>query len=115
VFQAEELEKLVHAKQAKIDALMFEYCPEEMGVFQVDEWEEHQELSTVIPLKRRLSTFVRSTIAVLALTAAVGWTALFVQTGHIQFGVGDINARSLQKVKVFNWNQAKQSKGAKVE
>jgi len=41
------------AKQAKIDALMFEYCPDEMTTEQTDEWAKHQrpvsvELSAAI-------------------------------------------------------------------
>lgn len=36
------LEREVAAKQARIDALMFEYCPDEMTPEQVAEWARHQ-------------------------------------------------------------------------
>jgi hypothetical protein len=32
----------IAAKQAKIDALMFEHCPDEMTEEQVEEWKKHQ-------------------------------------------------------------------------
>lgn len=35
----------LEAKQAKIDALMLEYCPSEMTQEQRDEWAEHQRAS----------------------------------------------------------------------
>lgn len=37
-----ELEREVAAKQARIDALMLEYCPDEMTPEQVAEWARHQ-------------------------------------------------------------------------
>lgn len=37
-----ELEREVAAKQARIDALMIEYCPDEMTPEQVAEWARHQ-------------------------------------------------------------------------
>lgn len=33
---------LIGAQQAKIDSLMFEYCPEEMTEEQIAEWGKHQ-------------------------------------------------------------------------
>jgi len=33
------------ALQAKIDALMWEYCPEEMTEAQISEWARHQRLA----------------------------------------------------------------------
>lgn len=36
------LMRALHAKQAKIDALMLEFCPGEMSKEQRDEWAEHQ-------------------------------------------------------------------------
>lgn len=38
-----ELEEEVEAAQAKIDALMLEYCPDDMTKEQIEEWERHQE------------------------------------------------------------------------
>lgn len=38
----DELQRLCDAKQAKIDALMLEFCPEEMTPEQVKTWGEHQ-------------------------------------------------------------------------
>ena len=38
----EELAREVESKQAKIDALMLEYCPEEMTPEQMEEWAAHQ-------------------------------------------------------------------------
>ena len=37
-----DLRSAVAAKQARIDALMLEYCPDEMTPEQVDEWARHQ-------------------------------------------------------------------------
>lgn len=34
---------ILHTKQAHIDALMFEYCPNEMTEEQVAEWAKHQK------------------------------------------------------------------------
>ena len=34
------------AKQAKIDELMFEYCPEDMTAEQITEWGKHQRSGT---------------------------------------------------------------------
>jgi hypothetical protein len=39
-----ELEREVAAKQARIDALMFEHCPDEMTPEQVAEWGRHQRV-----------------------------------------------------------------------
>lgn len=37
-----ELTRKVFAQQAKIDALMFEFCPDEMSAEQITEWAKHQ-------------------------------------------------------------------------
>lgn len=37
------LQKELASKQAKIDSLMLEYCPDEMTVEQTDEWARHQK------------------------------------------------------------------------
>lgn len=42
-----QLVKEVDAKQAKIDALMLEYCPEEMTQEQIDNWASHQRVVKV--------------------------------------------------------------------
>lgn len=39
---ARQLERELTAKQAVIDRLMLEYCPDEMTPEQVLEWEKHQ-------------------------------------------------------------------------
>lgn len=42
---ADEIESLrsqVEAKQAEIDSLMFEYCPDDMTPEQIAEYEKHQ-------------------------------------------------------------------------
>ena len=39
---AENWRKKLAAKQAKIDALMLEYCPSEMSQEQLDTWAAHQ-------------------------------------------------------------------------
>ena len=36
----------VAEKQAKIDALMLEYCPDDMTTEQIANWERHQRAST---------------------------------------------------------------------
>jgi hypothetical protein len=41
-----KLEREVEAAQAKIDALMLEYCPDEMTEDQVANWERHQVPAT---------------------------------------------------------------------
>lgn len=41
-----DLAKRNCALQAKIDALMLEFCPEEMTKDQIERWEENQEIST---------------------------------------------------------------------
>lgn len=41
--QLEQKEIELQAKQAQIDELMLEYCPSEMSVTQIDEWEQHQK------------------------------------------------------------------------
>lgn len=40
----QELQKQLDAKQAKIDALMFEFCPEEMTAEQISKYEKSQKL-----------------------------------------------------------------------
>ena len=40
--QIENLFQTAYAKQAKIDALMLEFCPGEMSQEQRDEWAKHQ-------------------------------------------------------------------------
>lgn len=40
--EAEHLKKEVARKQAHIDRLMLEYCPEEMTTEQIEEWRKHQ-------------------------------------------------------------------------
>ena len=45
------------AKQAKIDGLMFEYCPEDMTTEQIDEWAKHQR-----PVSAELSAAIDSVI-----------------------------------------------------
>lgn len=42
----EEIERLraqVDARQAKVDALMLEFCPDEMTDDQLDHWARHQQ------------------------------------------------------------------------
>lgn len=41
------LQRTVDYKQAKIDSLMLEYCPDEMSKEQVQEWEKNQVKSDV--------------------------------------------------------------------
>lgn len=41
-----QLSKEKCALQAKIDALMLEFCPEEMTKEQIERWQESQEIST---------------------------------------------------------------------
>jgi hypothetical protein len=41
----EELEEIKEAKQAIIDSLMLEFCPNEMSASQVEEWAKHQAVS----------------------------------------------------------------------
>jgi len=41
------LEAELDAKQAKIDALMLEYCPDEMTPEQLAEWGRHQKVADV--------------------------------------------------------------------
>jgi len=41
----EELQEVNDAKQAHIDELMLEYCPDEMSKEQLDEWAKHQSVS----------------------------------------------------------------------
>jgi hypothetical protein len=41
----EHLGPMIQAKQARIDALMLEYCPDEMTPEQIAEWEKHQVIS----------------------------------------------------------------------
>ncbi len=42
-----ELEAANHAKQARIDELMWEYCPGDMTVEQVEEWGRNQRAVTL--------------------------------------------------------------------
>lgn len=37
-----DLERLCNAKQAMIDSLMREFCPEEMTKDQIENWKKHQ-------------------------------------------------------------------------
>lgn len=39
-----EQQVIINSKQAKIDALMLEYCPDEMTPEQLEEWEKHQHV-----------------------------------------------------------------------
>lgn len=41
--EVDALRAEVEAKQARIDALMFEYCPDEMTPEQIEEWARHQK------------------------------------------------------------------------
>ena len=43
---AESAESRLAALQAKIDALMFEYCPDEMTAEQIEAWGKHQRCAT---------------------------------------------------------------------
>jgi len=38
-----ELERQLASKQAEVDALMLEFCPEELTREQVEEWAKHQK------------------------------------------------------------------------
>jgi hypothetical protein len=40
--RAEQLQREVNAKQAHIDRLMLEYCPDEMTPEQIENWKRHQ-------------------------------------------------------------------------
>jgi hypothetical protein len=49
----------VSSKQAKIDSLMMEYCPDEMTAEQIEEWGKHQVSATVTTKgKTKRSLFV---------------------------------------------------------
>ena len=39
----DELKEQLERKQAKIDSLMLEYCPDEMTKEQMDNWAKHQK------------------------------------------------------------------------
>jgi hypothetical protein len=39
------LRRKIDSQQAKIDALMLEYCPDEMTKDQIDNWAEAQQLA----------------------------------------------------------------------
>lgn len=39
-----KLRSEIASMQAKIDALMLEYCPDEMTKEQMDNWEKHQKV-----------------------------------------------------------------------
>lgn len=41
----QQLEAQLASKQAQIDQLMLEYCPENMSAEQVQEWERHQKVA----------------------------------------------------------------------
>lgn len=43
---ARELEREIAAKQAEIDRLMLEYCPDEMTPEQIENWKRHQRRTT---------------------------------------------------------------------
>jgi predicted RNase H-like nuclease (RuvC/YqgF family) len=43
--EIQRLDAALRAKQAKIDALMWEFCPDEMTSEQITEWKKHQALS----------------------------------------------------------------------
>jgi hypothetical protein len=43
--QIENLTQALYAKQAKIDALMLEFCPGEMSAEQRADWAKHQRAS----------------------------------------------------------------------
>ena len=47
----ENLNKKLAAAQAKIDALMLEYCPDEMTQEQIDNWVRHQRVVKVGEIK----------------------------------------------------------------
>lgn len=40
------LQQAVAAKQAHIDRLMLEYCPQDMTPLQIEEWKKHQRAAT---------------------------------------------------------------------
>lgn len=40
----ELIQEVWDMKQAKIDSLMLEYCPEDMTDTQIEEWAEHQKV-----------------------------------------------------------------------
>ena len=46
-----DAEAQLASKQAKIDALMFEYCPDEMTDEQVEEWCRHQVADESVELQ----------------------------------------------------------------
>lgn len=46
----ERLRRDLDAKDAQIDRLMWEYCPQEMSMEQVDNWMKHQEAVSVLTL-----------------------------------------------------------------
>jgi len=50
--EVRRLERELAAKQARIDELMQEYCPEEMTPDQLDTWARHQQLSPLSPEAR---------------------------------------------------------------
>jgi hypothetical protein len=43
--EIQRLDAALRAKQAKTDALMWEFCPDEMTSEQITEWKKHQALS----------------------------------------------------------------------
>ena len=43
----DKLKSVSEAKQAKIDSLMLEYCPDEMTKEQIENWEKHQVKSDI--------------------------------------------------------------------
>lgn len=40
-YNADEADKLIANLQSKLDALMFEHCPDEMSRMQIKEYEKH--------------------------------------------------------------------------
>jgi len=53
-FQVAKLQSELAAKQAKIDALMLEYCPDEMTEEQFVEWSKHQTVADAVAGGRKL-------------------------------------------------------------
>jgi len=46
----------IHGQQAKIDALMLEYCPDEMTPAQLEEWGRHQRPGRDASAKAKLES-----------------------------------------------------------
>ena len=58
--EVRRLERELAAKQARIDELMQEYCPEEMTPEQLSAWERHQALS---PLSLEAREWIEAELA----------------------------------------------------